>query len=188
MDYDENYYNGGRGAYLKNRYVYSLAWKRRAGSLMAEFPGARTFLDVGCAKGYLLRGYVEQGVSVENVYGFDISEWAIENAEPLIKSRVMCCSVFDFIPFQQWNLVTAFDLLEHIPKSQLKRAISVIESCSSHYLNVMLMTDKANWDTDVTHVSIMSLDEWLKFFTFRVLGTFVLPKSPHVTVASLVRQ
>jgi len=185
MDYDEAYYNGGAGAY--KTYEYSGRWKRRAAAIMSKFPDAKTFLDVGCARGFLLRGYVENGVPKDNVHGFDLSEWATANADPLIKDRVACCSVLDFVPDRQWHLVTVFDLLEHIPRVDLPKAVEVIESCSSHSLNVMLMTEIAPWDTDKTHVSHMPLDEWLSMFSFRLLGSFPVPRAPHVTMASLAR-
>ena len=183
--YDKVYYNGGCGAYKE--YEYGPKWKTRAASLMAAFPDAGTYLDMGCARGLLLRGYVENGVSLGSVFGVDVSEYATSNSDALIRERVGCCSVFDFEPNRQWGLVTAFDFLEHLPRERLSEAVGILEKVCSKHLHVMLMTERAEWDTDETHVSILPLEEWLALFSFEFVAKDRMSKSPHVTVATFRR-
>ena len=181
--YDEAYYNGGRGAY--KRYVYKDSWKKRAKGNMDAFPDAKSFMDVGCAKGFILRGYVELGVPIEDVYGYDISEYAIKEAESAIKDQVECCSVFDFKPTRQWDLVSAYDFLEHLPTERMREAVKILEDSSAKYLHIMLMVAKADWDTDESHVSIMPLEEWLKFFSFELIESS--RDFPHIEMAKFKR-
>jgi len=180
--YDEAYYTGGRGAY--RHYEYNAKWKRRASRLMARFGDARTFLDVACARGFLLRGYVENGVNPEDVYGIDISEWAVAHSESIISHRTRCCSIFDFSPTVRWDLVTAYDFLEHIEKERMQEVVSILEECCGKYLQVVLMISKASWDTDVSHQSIMPLDEWIGYFNLRLHDT---ETCGHVVTATFER-
>ena len=42
-------------------------------------------LDVGCAKGYLVRDLLEQGI---DAYGIDISRYALKKADRIVKKRL----------------------------------------------------------------------------------------------------
>lgn len=81
-----------------------------------------TALVIGCSIGYQVWALKERGF---NSFGIDISQFAIDNAMPEIKDR---CSVADIrrqpqLPKQQYDNVIAFDVLEHIPFTDLRYTI-----------------------------------------------------------------
>ena len=73
---------------------------------------ALRWLDVGCAYGYLLKEAVDKGISA---YGVDISAFALEQV-PEIRSRLVQGLANDLpFPNEFFDVVTAFDLVEHLP-------------------------------------------------------------------------
>ena len=68
-------------------------------------------LDIGCALGFMVQGFAENGVEA---HGIDISEWAIKHAKPNCQCVDICVQK---LPFEDnyFDLITCFDVLEHIP-------------------------------------------------------------------------
>ena len=67
--------------------------------LLHAFPETRSFLDVGCGRGFLERcfhDYQHAVVTLPEIYGFDHSVYAIENAEEEAKPNIECASIDDF--------------------------------------------------------------------------------------------
>ena len=76
---------------------------------------ALRWLDVGCAYGYLLKEAVDKGISA---YGVDISAFALEQV-PEIRSRLVRGLANDLpFPDEFFDVVTAFDLVEHLPEPE----------------------------------------------------------------------
>jgi hypothetical protein len=78
---DADYFEHG----LMSNWTDGYTWKAFAGLfrdtaefLTAMFPEAESFLDAGCAKGFLVRSLRKRG---KQAWGFDHSAWAIEHAE-----------------------------------------------------------------------------------------------------------
>src|SRR5262249_50026254 len=91
--YDADYFEHG----VKSNWIGGYDWTHFAGVfretaayLTEMFPAAESFLDVGCAKGFLVRCLREAGRAC---HGVDHSAWAIDHADPaaqpfLIRSGV----------------------------------------------------------------------------------------------------
>jgi len=81
-----------------------------------------TFLDIGCANGYLLecvqRWVTERGLALE-VYGLDISESLVERARtrlPDVATRLWVANAFTWIPPRRFDFVRTE--LVYVPRDQ----------------------------------------------------------------------
>lgn len=190
QDYDEGYYMGKKGAYAN--YQYAETWRERARGLLGVYPDAQSFMDVGCAKGFLLRGYVENGVNPCTVNGIDISAWATTMADPLVKDRLQCMSILDAGREikERYDLVTAFDFLEHFCCYSLPGVVDLVAGLARKYLVVACMTRKVDWDKDKTHQCILPIERWREILQ-NGTGMKITREAPiaeHVVYAYLTRE
>jgi len=143
-------------------------------------------LDYGCALGFLMKGFKEQGYS--EIMGFEISEWARDYAH---KNGHRVFSNLDHIGEYLFDLIIALDVFEHLSDEELIVVLSVISAKvmivripvaeppeKDFYLSV---TKK-----DPTHINPKSKEEWINFFrgfgfnTFLKLNLFSLYDSKGV--------
>lgn len=164
--YDADYFEHG----IKSNWQHGYQWPRfsglfrdTAGFLVELFPQARSFLDVGCAKGFLVRALHERG---RECRGFDASPWAIQHAEPLARPWIMCADVLDFDFDRDYDLIVALDLFSHLTESQgeafLRRArpfarLGILASIPS-------LGPAAAGERDATHVSRHAREWWRELF------------------------
>jgi len=101
-------------------------------------PGARNLIDfyglqdgckileVGCAKGFLLHDLKELNPTFQ-VYGIDISRYAIDNAMVSVKNNLICTSAAS-LPFEdsEFDLVVCVMTLVCLPESTCRKAIREI--------------------------------------------------------------
>lgn len=88
-------------------------WIRRAEFIKEKFD-PKTVLDVGCAYGELVKGLINLGI---DAYGIDGSEYAINNADPSIHSKLFKVNLnSDPFPFNDkfFDVVGSFYSVEHI--------------------------------------------------------------------------
>src|SRR5262249_22063355 len=75
--YDEDYFENGRKSNWDQGYTWPLfagLFQETAAFLSSMFSEATSYLDIGCAKGFLMRTLHELG---KECWGFDHSKWAI---------------------------------------------------------------------------------------------------------------
>lgn len=129
-------------------------------------------LDIGCAFGYFLK---RAKPFFSEVYGADISEYALEKAQkqvPQGKFSVVNLDTDDLpFPDDNFDVITAFDVLEHtksIPNSLAK--IKAKLKPGGYLIFSVPVTDTwAGWlfhkfDKDITHISVPTtreLDEFI---------------------------
>ena len=70
-------------------------------------------LDIGCSCGYFMQVAARSGFEVE---GLEFSRVAIAAAEPAVRPRILCTSVDAFNGNGAYDLLTAFELIEHVPQ------------------------------------------------------------------------
>lgn len=82
--------------------------------LLKEAPRDRTILDIGCSSGIFLKDLELQGFKMENLFGIDISEKAIENCK---NNGIQNAFVMDAqkisLP-EKFDFIIASDCLEHL--------------------------------------------------------------------------
>jgi len=124
--YGELYFDGPR-EYGYGGYRYDGRWRPVARDIVAHFelkPGNRV-LDIGCAKGFLVKDLLELGV---DAYGIDISEYALMKCEPEVIGRLHLGSA-DRLPFPSgsFQAVLAINTIHNLPRERCKIALQEME-------------------------------------------------------------
>jgi protein-L-isoaspartate(D-aspartate) O-methyltransferase len=170
--WDYDYWDGDRRInYGGYRYIPG-RWEKVARAMTEHYgirPGDR-ILDVGCGKGYLLYDFtlVVPGVQV---YGLDISKYAIRNAKEEVRDRLQVGNA-NALPYpdNSFDLVISITTLHNLYCYDLEKALREIERvgrrhkyiCVESYRNE---TEKANllyWQ--VTCEAFNTPEEWEWWF------------------------
>ncbi len=125
-EYGEMYFDGPR-EYGYGGYRYDGRWQPVARDIVAHFglkPGDRV-LDVGCAKGFLVKDLLALGI---DAYGLDVSQYALMHCEPEVVGRLHLGSA-DALPFPDGSFaaVLAINTLHNLPRERLITAVREIE-------------------------------------------------------------
>jgi glycosyltransferase involved in cell wall biosynthesis len=170
--YDEDYFENGYKSNWNQGYSwqsFSGLFRETATFLTSIFSEATSYLDIGCAKGFLVRALHERG---KDCWGFDHSRWAIDRVEESIKPFVMQASVDEVHYDRQFDVLLAFSIFESLTESQalafLSRArawsrqaiIATIPSFQSQEEEEYCKKD----DGDLSHISIRSRQWWHELF------------------------
>jgi len=110
--YDAGYFETGTKSNWQDGYTwpsFAGVFTEAARFLTATFDDATSFLDVGCAKGFLVRALREAG---KTCWGVDHSHWALAHAEPAARPYLLEASA-DMLPLQgRFDVVLAFEVEE----------------------------------------------------------------------------
>ena len=154
-------------------------WIRRAEFIIEKFH-PKTVLDVGCAYGELVKGLNDMGVEA---YGVDGSEYAINNSDVSIKSKLFKVNLnSDKFPFDEktFDVVGSFYSVEHIHNidffaKELQRILK------DDGVGWFLTPDEGLEQRNETDVFTNPFEEWKKIFEDR---SFKVTKfSPHEMMA-----
>ena len=126
--WDYDYWDGDR----KTGYGgmrYDGRWQKVAQAMVDHYrlkPGDK-ILDVGCGKGFLLYDFTQVLPGLE-VFGVDVSPYAIEHAKPEIKDRIQLASA-KTLPFTEkdFDLVISITTLHNLYCYDLFEALKEIE-------------------------------------------------------------
>lgn len=126
--YGEAYFDGPR-AVGYGGYRYDGRWLPVARAIVAHFglqPGDRV-LDVGCAKGFLVKDLMTVCPGLE-AFGLDISDYAITRCPPELVGRLHLGSA-DRLPFPDGSFaaVLAINTVHNLPRPRLIQALREIE-------------------------------------------------------------
>lgn len=171
--YDANYFNG-----VTSNYKDGYTWERFGGlfqaladCLIVSYPEANSYLDIGCASGFLVRALREREVLA---WGIDGSAHAIAQADADTR-RYLVCSDLLSAEFPQVDMVVACESLEHLTPWQLSVLLPrLLEHTSCGLLATIPMPSMLNglaWQeaqAEVTHVSLYARAWWTQ--TFRAAG------------------
>lgn len=131
-EYGEMYFDGPRD-YGYGGYRYDGRWAPVAKDIIEHFglkPGDRV-LDVGCAKGFLVNDLLEALPGLE-VFGIDISRYALMNCHPNVVGRLHLGSAADLpFPDNAFSAVISLDTVHNLPRDQGCKALREIERLSS---------------------------------------------------------
>lgn len=127
-------------------------------------------LDVGCAKGFMLYDFYKQNPNLD-LYGIDISKYAIDNSVPEIKYKLKVANATN-LPYEDnyFDLVISINTVHNLDKIECAKALREITRVSKK--NAFLTVDAFNNEDEkkrmyawnLTAKTIMSVDEWIKFF------------------------
>lgn len=183
--YDRKYYLSGDKPHQtvpSQLYIWLRALYRAITTKI--FINPKSVLDVGCGLGeviYFLRLF---GV---DAWGVEISDYALNNATMSIRKYIKQGSVQN-IPFKDKNfdLVTSYDVLEHIYAEEVEEAISECTRVSKNYQLHKIYTEENVWLTkfrgsDLSLVTVMDRGWWENLWRKHKLQEShrYLPKPPQ---------
>jgi len=121
-------------------------------------------LDFGCARGYYVRALRQLGLKA---YGYDVSAWAIEQADEVVKDFVS-----NSFPGAGYDFILCKDVMEHIPTPELEEVIEAIArmtwKCALVVVPLTAEPDGAyiypRDNDDATHIQRRNMDGWLQLF------------------------
>ena len=132
--------------------------------------GESSVLDVGCGKGFMLHDMAEliPGITVA---GIDISEYAIENAMPDMRSRVRVGNAIA-LPFDDdtFDVVISINTVHNLERNECARALQEIERIQRK--GAFITVDAYRNDEErelmeawnLTARTVMHVDDWKAFF------------------------
>lgn len=165
--YGHDYWDGDR-KYGYGGYRYDGRWRKVAQKLVDYYhlESGQKVLDVGCGMAHLL---YELSCIVPRlqVYGVDISEYALAHAKEEIRDRVQYGQAQD-IPFgdNEFDLVISLTTLHNLKIFDLKKAIQEIERVSKKNSYIVVESFRNDQEEvnmlywQLTCASYYSVDEW----------------------------
>ena len=140
-----------------------------------DLPRAPKILDIGCGKGFLLFDFLKIIPNAE-VFGIDISEYAIETGKEEIRDRLKVGNASQLPwPDNTFDLVISINTFHNLYNFELSAALSEMERVGKNNKYICVESyrteeEKANllyWQ--VTCESFCTPDEWKWWFNKRVI-------------------
>ncbi|WP_376967333.1 class I SAM-dependent methyltransferase (plasmid) [Azospirillum sp. A26] len=165
--WDYDYWDGDRRiCYGGYRYMEG-RWEKVARAMAEHYglkPGSKV-LDVGCGKGYLLYDFTKVVPGIE-VYGIDVSDYALANAKEEVKDRLQHGNA-TALPFadKSFDLVISLTTLHNLHSYDLDKALREVERvgkekyiCVESYRNEQEKANLLYWQ--VTCEAFCTPQEW----------------------------
>jgi SAM-dependent methyltransferase len=125
-EYGMEYFDGSR-EYGYGGYHYDGRWVPVAKDIIEHFKLKRgdRVLDIGCAKGFLVKDLLSQGI---DSFGLDVSEYALISCEPEVVGRLQIGSA-ERLPFpdNSFDAVIAINSIHNLPRNMCKVALQEME-------------------------------------------------------------
>ena len=125
-EYGDMYFDGPR-EYGYGGYRYDGRWQPVARDIIEHFglkPGDKV-LDVGCAKGFLVKDLLAEGI---DAFGLDVSKYALMNCEPEAIGRLQIGSCDDLpFPDGSFDAVLAINTIHNLDRDGCVRAVREVE-------------------------------------------------------------
>jgi hypothetical protein len=168
--FDADYFEHG----VKSNWSRGYAWRdfgslfeETAGYVGAMFPEAESFIDMGCAKGFLVRALRQRGKAC---WGFDHSVWALDHVEDSARDYVRIGSAESIDYERQFDVTLAFSLFESLTEEQLQACLRRARAWTRHALLAVIATREsdagkaAESDRDLSHITMRPRAWWHALF------------------------
>lgn len=163
--YDADYFEHGRTSNWTGGYRWTnlqQIFRDAAQWLTDTFPEAQTVLDIGCAKGFLVRTLRERGVAA---CGVDHSAWAISHADAGARAYLHLAGIDDMDWPQGCDLLVAMHVLESLTQAQLQAFLPRARGWVKQGLvAVIAAPGPAGQDRDATRVTQLDREGWRALF------------------------
>jgi SAM-dependent methyltransferase len=172
-EFGEIYFDGPR-EYGYGGYRYDGRWVPIAQDMVAHFrlePGMRV-LDVGCAKGFLVKDLMQAGPELE-VFGIDISRYALMNCEPEVVGRLHLGTMVSLpFPDRSFDTVISINTVHNLEcagcMTALREMMRVCRRPESCFVQVDAYRNKAEKELFeswcLTALTYLTPDEWVRLF------------------------
>ena len=148
--FDFEYFDGDR-KYGYGGYSYDGRWLSVATALVNEYslkPGMRV-LDVGCAKGFLVKDLMLAVPGLE-VFGLDISYYALLNDEPDLVGRLHLGNATKLpFPDNSFDLVLSINTLHNLERNQVCKALREIERVKKQHSYVVVDSYRSHEEREI---------------------------------------
>ena len=145
-----DYFDGDR-KYGYGGYYYDGRWLTVAKSLIQEYSltAGMKVLDVGCAKGFLVKDLMISCPGLE-VFGIDVSDYALLNADPKIVGRLHLGSA-EKLPFpnEVFDLVISINTLHNLEQNQIITALSEIQRVSKRNSYIVVDSYRNSYEKEI---------------------------------------
>lgn len=136
-EYGREFFDGGDRNQGYGRYVDDGRWAPVASDMFEHFglasdalqaPGDTRFLDVGCAKGFLVKEMLAYSIEP---YGLDISDYALKNCAPEVIGRLHLgnCTHLPF-PDNSFQAVVSINTVHNLERGECIQAVREIQRVS----------------------------------------------------------
>jgi len=167
--YGQLYFDGPR-EYGYGGYVYDGRWRSVAKDIINIYKLKKgdKILDVGCAKGFLVKDLLELGI---DAFGLDISEYAIKNCEKEVVGRLHFGSA-ETLPFpdNSFSAVISINTIHNLTKIKAIQALAEIERVSSGFSFVQVDSYRTPAEKELFENWVLTAkyhnypDGWLELF------------------------
>ncbi len=170
--FDFDYFDGDRNHGYGGFTYQERFWKPVVPDLVSHFKlnNESRVLDVGCAKGFFLHDLKNALPGIE-IYGVDVSEYAIENAIETVKDNVRVGDArhLEFAD-DTFDFVMSINTIHNLDREDCAQALREIQRVSGGsafitvdaYRNEIEKERMEAWN--LTALTMMSVDEWKAFF------------------------
>ena len=138
--YGKEYFDGDR-EYGYGGYKYDGRWVSVAKDIKKHFElnDGEKVLDVGCAKGFLVKDFFDLGIQS---LGIDISKYAIDNSLLEIKDKLIIGSA-DKLPFPDdtFDAVVSINTIHNLDREKCKQAINEMQRVSKNKKKLFIQVD-----------------------------------------------
>ena len=132
--------------------------------------GESSLLDVGCAKGFMLKDFAE-AIPGMTVAGIDVSDYAIANAVEGMEHFVQVADARD-LPFEDdsFDLVVSVNTIHNLERVEVVDSLREIQRVSRRWSFVVVdayrdATEKDRIDAwNLTALTVLSTDDWVDLF------------------------
>ncbi len=173
-DYNEAYFDGPHSNY-GGKYVWHDNWIIKAKNLVDCF-NPKNVIVCGCAKGFLVKAF--RLLEVE-AYGMDISHYALSTTPTEIMAFLSWGDIRDMPEYDanEFDLVVAIDLLEHLHEEDVPKAVSELVRVSSKFI---FTRQHFEWNkksrADKTHNTIKPYEWWCDLFEEKGAMVYKIPE------------
>ena len=177
-EFDESYYKSGNYINYLSRLGRYTAMAKEIDEFLKMIclsKKEKNILDWGCGPGLLCKSF--ESIGYQNVYGFDISQWAINYAKETYNVNVTNEWSNDTLG-RSYHLTLSLDVFEHIPLSNLRAALDEIRTDYMIARIPVAAVDDGELlcpiaQTDATHCTRLTKETWEQLFdvhSFELIG------------------
>ena len=170
--FDFDYWDGDRKICYGGYNYIEGRWEKVVRAIVNHYPLPRNpkVLEIGCGKGFLLYDFLKIVPSAE-IYGIDISKYAIDNSKPEIRDRLLVGNATN-LPWadKTFDLVISITTLHNLHAYDLEVALQEMERvgkqhkylCVESYRNEIEKANLLYWQ--VTCEAFNTPEEWQWWF------------------------
>ena len=172
MNFGKEFFDGSRSHGYGGFSYHSRYWSNVVPDFIQhwQLEQGNSLLDIGCAKGFMLYDLKEYLPNLD-VYGVDISEYAINNAKEEVRDFCQVANAIS-LPFDDQSIDVSISIttLHNLDEKDLIRALLEIERVTRKGSFITLDAYRNNEEKDrmeawnLTAKTVMHVDAWKEFF------------------------